>query len=85
MSAAPHEAICTRYSHVYGNINLYSPDSEPSHWGELGWKLVFDKYEDEGRREFCLKAEHAMFAFQRPALIQDFMLYTPAPETVSQN
>lgn len=34
------EPIATRNSHIFGEINLYAPDADPSRWGSLPFMVT---------------------------------------------
>lgn len=70
------EPFHERYSHIFGNVFLYSPSGPPKTWGEKPWILVTERDGTNPRPiQVQLKAEYAMEAFNSPGLIWKTMLW----------
>lgn len=63
------EPFHTRESHLYGVISLYTPNDDPSTWGDYPWTLKTEKGPD-GPLRYAIKPEYIMDAFERPHFVE---------------
>lgn len=70
------EPIMSRFSDVFGLIEMYPPRGEASNWASLPWVIRTEKGGPDGHGiKLRVKAEYVMQAYNRPSFVTKEMQY----------
>lgn len=71
-SLASREPILTKQTDLFGRIDVFAPDTDPSMWADLPWIIRYEKSDDGDGRQIKIKAQYVGEVFLRPHFLENW-------------